>query len=110
PWPVGAIDPHDQFDPGAALFGPSLFDPLFSLEASGDPYPTLAADAPTTQGAKTIVRLREGLVTAKGKKLDAKDLLFSLDRAPRAALRFSTRSTSSRRPTCSRRFARSTAA
>ncbi len=83
PWPVASIDPHDQFDPAAALFGSSLFDPVFSLEASGDPYPTLAADAPVTQGAKTIVRLREGLVTAKGRRLDARDFLFSLERARR---------------------------
>src|SRR5262249_27406119 len=58
PWPVNAIDPHDQFDPAAAIFGQCLFDQLFSLEASGDPYPTLAADSPTAVGAKTIVRLR----------------------------------------------------
>jgi peptide/nickel transport system substrate-binding protein len=83
PWPVGSIDPHDQFDPAAALFGACLFDQLFSLEASGEPYPTLAADAPATQGARTIVRLREGLVTAKGRKLDARDLSFSLERARR---------------------------
>jgi peptide/nickel transport system substrate-binding protein len=83
PWPVASIDPHDQFDPAAALFGSCLFDQLFSLEASGDPYPTLAADLPATVGTKTIVRMREGLVTAKGRKLDARDLLFSLERARR---------------------------
>ena len=85
PWPVNAIDPHDQFDPAAAIFGQCLFDQLFSLETSGDPYPTLAADAPTSLGAKTIVRLREGLVTAKGRKLDARDVLFSFERARRSA-------------------------
>jgi peptide/nickel transport system substrate-binding protein len=85
PWPVATIDPHDQFDAAAALFGSSLFDQLFALEPSGDAYPTLAADAPVAQGAKTIVRLREGLVTAKGRKLDARDLAFSLDRARRGA-------------------------
>jgi peptide/nickel transport system substrate-binding protein len=85
PWPTGAIDPHDQFDPAAALFGSSLFDPIFSLEASGEPYPTLAADTPVTSGAKTTVRLREGLVTAKGRKLDARDLAFTLERARKGA-------------------------
>jgi peptide/nickel transport system substrate-binding protein len=83
PWPVQTVDPHDQFDPAAALFASCLFDQLFALEASGDPYPTLAADSPTTAGAKTIVRLRDGLVTAKGRKLDARDVLFSLERARR---------------------------
>ena len=72
-----------RFDPAAALLGQALFDQLFALEASGDPYPTLAADAPSLEGGKTIVRLREGLITAKGRKLDARDVLFSLQRTRR---------------------------
>jgi len=85
PWPVAAIDPHDLFDPAAALFGHALFDQLFAVEASGDPYPTLAAEAPLLEGANAVVRLREGLVTAKGRRLDARDALFSLQRARRGA-------------------------
>jgi peptide/nickel transport system substrate-binding protein len=84
PWPVHSIDPHDPFDAAAALFGSCVFDPIFALEPSGDAYPTLAADPPATQGAKTTIRLREGLTTAKGRKLDARDFLFSWDRARRA--------------------------
>jgi peptide/nickel transport system substrate-binding protein len=83
PWPVDVVDPHDQLDAAAALFGACLFDQLFALEASGDPYPTLAADLPATIGTKTVVRLREGLSTAKGRRLDARDVSFSLERARR---------------------------
>jgi peptide/nickel transport system substrate-binding protein len=79
------MDPHDLFDPAAALFGHAAFDQLFSLDASGEPYPTLATDLPAIEGAKTIVRLREGLMTAKGRRLDARDVLFSLQRARRGA-------------------------
>jgi peptide/nickel transport system substrate-binding protein len=84
PWPVRSIDPHDLFDPAAALFGHTVFDSLFALDAAGEPYPTLAADLPTTQANKTVLRLREGLMSAKGRRLDADDVLFSIERARRA--------------------------
>jgi peptide/nickel transport system substrate-binding protein len=84
PWPVSTVDPHDQFDAGAALFGQCLFDPLYAVEGASEPYPTLAADPPLAQGGKTIVRLREGLVTAKGRRLDARDAAFSIERARRS--------------------------
>ena len=44
PWALGRVDPHDLFYPAAALFGHALFDPLYALDAAGDPYPTLATD------------------------------------------------------------------
>jgi len=84
PWPLRSIDPHDLFDPAAALFGHALFDPLFSLDAAGEPYPTLAAEMPSAQGGKIVLRLREGLVTARGRKLEADDVLHSIERARRA--------------------------
>ena len=85
PWPLDRVDPHDATDPGAALFGPALFDELYALEPNGDPFPTLAADAPSVEGARTIVRLREGLTTAQGERLDARDALFSFQRARKGA-------------------------
>jgi peptide/nickel transport system substrate-binding protein len=85
PWPVSSIDPHDPYDPAAALFAHAVFDQLYALEGSGDPFPTLAADLPVVEGGKTVVRLREGLLTAKGRKLDARDLVFSVQRARRGA-------------------------
>jgi peptide/nickel transport system substrate-binding protein len=84
PWPVHSVDPHDLFDPAAALFGHALFDSLFALDIAGEPYPTLAAEMPATQGDKTIVRLREGLKSARGHAVRADDVLFSIDRARRA--------------------------
>jgi peptide/nickel transport system substrate-binding protein len=85
PWPVDRIDPHDVTDPVAALFGHALFDELYALDATGEPFPTLAADAPIVEGSRTIVRLREGLTTARGTRLDARDALFSLQRARKGA-------------------------
>ena len=85
PWPLDRIDPHDATDPGAALFGHALFDELYAFEPAGDPFPTLAADAPTVEGSRSIVRLREGLTTAQGEHLDARDALFSVQRARKGA-------------------------
>jgi peptide/nickel transport system substrate-binding protein len=81
PWPVDRVDPHDLSDPGAALFGPALFDELYAIEPTGEPFPTLASDAPLVEGSRTIIRLREGLITAQGERLDARDALFSVQRA-----------------------------
>jgi len=83
PWPVTSLDPHDPFDATAALFAHAVFDQLYALDAAGEPFPTLAADLPAIEGGKTVVRLREGLLTAKGKKLEARDVVFSLQRARR---------------------------
>lgn len=81
PWSLASIDPHDLRDPAAALFAHAVFDPVFAVDASGVPYPTLASSLPQHEGAGTVVRLREGLRTARGKALDARDLLFSIERA-----------------------------
>jgi len=85
PWPLDRVDPHDIADPGAALFGPALFEQLYALDAAGEPFPTLAADAPVIETTRTVIRLREGLVTAQGAPLDARDALFSIQRAKKGA-------------------------
>jgi peptide/nickel transport system substrate-binding protein len=85
PWPLDRIDPHDATDPGAALFGHALFDELYAMDAAGDPFPTLAADAPIIEASRTVIRLREGLMTARGERLEARDALFSLQRARKSA-------------------------
>jgi peptide/nickel transport system substrate-binding protein len=81
PWPLTSIDPHDLFDPAAALFGASIADTVFALDASGAPYPTLASDMPAAQAKRTVLRLREGLVSARGRSITARDLVFSIRRA-----------------------------
>lgn len=85
PWGLSRIDPHVLDDPVAALFGAALFDPLFALDAQGRSYPALAAahPEPTARGAR--LRLRPGLVTARGSALSAADIAWSLDRARRRA-------------------------
>lgn len=81
PWALSSIDPHDLRDPAAALFAHAIFDPLFAVDATGAPYPTLATALPQREGAGTVLRLREGLRTARGTALDARDVIASIDRA-----------------------------
>jgi peptide/nickel transport system substrate-binding protein len=81
PWSTATIDPHDLRDPAAALFGAALFDPLFGLDSTGSPYPALAAAMPAREALGTVVRLREGLRTARLVSLDARDLIASVERA-----------------------------
>lgn len=83
PWPVSSIDPADPLDPAAALFAHAIADPLYAIDGTGDPYPALAADYPQTAAGLTTVRLREGLVSARGAALSAPDVVHSLDRARR---------------------------
>jgi peptide/nickel transport system substrate-binding protein len=81
PWPTTSIDPHDLRDPAGALFGPAIADSLFALDRNAEPYPTLAAAMPTHEGGVTTVQLREGLRTARGVALDARDVIASVERA-----------------------------
>ena len=83
PWPIAGIDPHALDDATAALFGPAIAEPLFALDGSGRPYPTLANAMPEVTPRGTKLSLRPLLNTAKGTALDARDLLFSLARARR---------------------------
>lgn len=83
PWPLASIDPTDPCDPTAALFAHAIADPVYALDASGDPYPALAVDYPQLSGPSTLVKLRPGLLSARGRALDGHDLVFSLDRARR---------------------------
>jgi peptide/nickel transport system substrate-binding protein len=80
PWPTASIDPHDLRDPTAALLAHAIADPLYALDASGNAYPALAAALPTREADVTAVRLREGLRTARGLALDARDAIASLER------------------------------
>lgn len=81
PWALGSIDPHDLRDPAAALFAHAIFDSLYAVDASNAPYPALATAMPAREGAGTVVRLRDGIRTARGAALDARDVIFSIERA-----------------------------
>jgi peptide/nickel transport system substrate-binding protein len=81
PWSTRTVDPHDVLDSGAALFGEAIADPLFVLDDTGHPVPALAEMLPARETLGTVVRLREGLRTARKKPLDAKDVVFSIERA-----------------------------
>ncbi len=81
PWPTASLDPHDLRDPMAALFGAAVADPVFAVDATNVPYPALTAGMPTREAGETVVRLREGMRTARLAPLDARDLVFSVERA-----------------------------
>ncbi len=81
PWPLASLDPHAIDSASAALFGPAIADPLFALDSLGRPYPTVADSMPTSVTKGVRVRLRPHLKTARGRALDARDLLFSWHRS-----------------------------
>ncbi len=84
PLSLAELDPHTLGDPLAALFAPSIADPLYAVDAGGRAYPTLAAALPEPSAGGVRVKLRPGLVSARGKALDARDAAFTLARARRS--------------------------
>jgi len=81
PWPLSSLDPHAIDDVAAALFGDAVADPLFGLDSKGRPYPTLADAMPSKTPKGARIRLRPNLKSARGRPLDARDLLFSWRRS-----------------------------
>lgn len=81
PFGSAELDPQSPDEPLAALLGPAVADALFALGPDGRPYPALAAVMPEATPAGTRITLRPGLVSARGKKLDARDVVFALSRA-----------------------------
>ena len=84
PWPLDGIDPHAIDDAVAALFGPAIADPLYSLDPAGRPYPALAAALPEPVKGGTRVVVRPNLLSGRGVALDARDVLAALARSERA--------------------------
>jgi peptide/nickel transport system substrate-binding protein len=81
PFAPGPLDPHSADDPLSALVAPAFADPLYVLDADKNPHPALAAALPDAASNGARVVLRAGLTSARGRTLDAKDLLWSLARA-----------------------------
>jgi len=81
PYDTARLDPHDLFDALTAIIGASVFEPVFRLDASGNPYPSLSDGLPKTQGRLTQVRLRPHLRSSRGRLLLGRDLVHSVERA-----------------------------
>ncbi len=81
PHDTSRLDPHDLHDATAAIIGASVFDTVYATDAGGNSYATLADGMPAQDGAHTRVRLRDGLRSSRGKPMDARDLVASIDRA-----------------------------
>lgn len=87
PWGLERLDPHLLDDPIAALFASAIADPLYALDALGRPYPALAAGLPERTARGVELALRPGLVTARGRALEAADVVASLARARKRGAR-----------------------
>jgi peptide/nickel transport system substrate-binding protein len=85
PWPTARLDPHATDDAAAAIFGQAIFDPLYAVDPSGRPYPALAAALPERVSSGLRIVIRPNLMSARGRAMDARDVLFSLSRASRRA-------------------------
>lgn len=81
PWPIVSLEPASLNDGFAALFAPAVFEPLYGLDASSNPYPALAEALPEKLDGGCRVRLRPGLKTAAGRALTGADLVATLARA-----------------------------
>jgi peptide/nickel transport system substrate-binding protein len=86
PWPLGSIDPHQLDDGTAAILGDALFDSLYT-EIPGGFYACIAEGAPVFENGMIRVPIREGLRSAAGASLDARDVVFSLERARKRGVR-----------------------
>ncbi len=83
PHDTSRLDPHDLFNPAAAILGAACFDTVYALDAGGNPYAALADGMPHRDGHTTRVQLREGLRSARGHAIDARDLVASIERSRR---------------------------
>lgn len=82
PWSLGSLDPHRLDDGAAAIFSSALFDSLYLLDAIGNPIPALAESLPEPDGAGGLrIKMREGLLTAHGSVIDARDAVISIARS-----------------------------
>ena len=81
PWPIVSLEPASLDDGFAALFAHAVFEPMYGLDASGNPYPALANGLPEMRDEGCRVTLRQGLKTAAGRALTGADLVATLVRA-----------------------------
>jgi peptide/nickel transport system substrate-binding protein len=81
PWPIVSLEPASLTDGFAALFASAVFEPLYGLDAAGNPYAALAEALPQKRDGGCRVTLRPGLKTAAGRALSGADVLATLARA-----------------------------
>jgi peptide/nickel transport system substrate-binding protein len=81
PWPIVSLEPASLSDGFAALFASAVFEPLYALDGTGNPYPALAEGLPSKLDGGCRLALRPGLKTAAGRALSAADVVATLARA-----------------------------
>lgn len=94
PFALRSFDPHALDDIGAMLFGAALFESLYRLvpaARSGEApsfEPVLAETLPKLNDATISVPLRRGLISGRGRAIQPRHLVDSIERARRGAGRF----------------------
>jgi peptide/nickel transport system substrate-binding protein len=81
PFAAHTLDPHDLFDPLAAIFGSAVFDSAYARDNRGRIHPGLADGMPAVVDGKTVVRMRSGMRSAQGKPIAGRELAWSVARA-----------------------------
>ncbi len=78
-----SLDPATSYDAHSWEVLNAVAGGLLMLDASGEPYPALAAAMPTVSadGIRWTVKLRDGLRFPSGRPLTAEDVVRTLDRA-----------------------------
>lgn len=79
PWPL-ALDPHRLDDVACAIFGDAIFDSLYAFEGERV-VPALAETLPERVADGARVRIRDGLRTARGQTIGAREVAAALARA-----------------------------
>ncbi|HET9226550.1 MAG TPA: ABC transporter substrate-binding protein, partial [Thermoanaerobaculia bacterium] len=75
------FDPNDRGDEIAQTLGPSLFNPLITLDTDGRLLSDLAESWEVKDGGRTYVfHLRKGVLWHDGKPFGSGDVRFTLDR------------------------------
>jgi peptide/nickel transport system substrate-binding protein len=81
PWPIIGLDPAALNDGFSSLFAGAVFEPLYALDAAGNPYPALTDSLPLGHAGGCRFQLRPGLKTGSGRSLTAADVAATLARA-----------------------------
>lgn len=81
PGDLRSFDPNDRGDEIAQTLGPSLFNPLVTLDTDGRLLPDLAESWEVGDGGRAYTfRLREGVLWHDGKPFGSADVRYTLER------------------------------
>lgn len=83
PLPLDRLDPHDPSCLDSGLLGPAVFETLYAVTATGQPFPALASALPERVGTRFRIRLRPSMVFSDRQSLDGQSAVNSILRSQR---------------------------